>query len=59
MSYEAGFSADDLRIAELFDDGWDIAEIVRRVLGIEASGGARYQKAGREIQAALPRVRRS
>lgn len=59
MSYEAGFSADDLRIAELFDDCCDIAEIVRRVLGLEASGGARYQKASREIQAALPRVRRS
>ena len=49
-------STQDFRIAELFDQGHDIAEIVHEVFNITSSNGSSYQRASKEVQAALRRV---
>jgi len=52
-------SGQDWEVAELFDQGLDIAEIVRQVFNVSSANGSRYQKASREVQAALRRVRQA
>jgi hypothetical protein len=50
-------TAEDWRIAELFDRGLDIAEIARQVSNVTSANGRRYQQMSRDVQAALRRVR--
>lgn len=52
-------TAEDWRIAELFDQGLDIAEIVQQVFNVTSAGGRRYQQKNRDVQAALRRVRQA
>jgi hypothetical protein len=46
----------DMRVAELFKAGADVPEIVRKLHGVDSSSGSKYQRASREVQAALRRA---
>lgn len=52
-------TAEDWRIAELFDQGLDIAEIARQMFNVTSANGRRYQQKSRDVQAALRRVRQA
>jgi hypothetical protein len=43
----------DLRVYGLFKDGLTVTEIVKEVLGVSSSAGAKYQEASKQIQESL------
>jgi hypothetical protein len=53
LAYSAPASAEALRVAQLFQNGMDLAAIVLELRGVRSSEGKRYQVALSEVQALL------
>lgn len=50
------FTAEDMRIIELFRSGKDVPGIVKEVYNLSGNQGARYQQAAKEVQEAIRRA---
>lgn len=53
VAYSAPASAEALRVAQLFQEGKDLSQIVLELRGVKSSEGKRYQVALAEVQALL------